>query len=96
MLKRKNVEDQWLGFSQLLLEVCVKFIPRRKWRTINRPQWFSAVVKNAVNKNAKRWKKYKKSKDMKHLDDLKKQSKFGKSLIRNTKSTFEKRLADQN
>ena len=70
VLNGKNVEDQWLCFSQLLCDACAKFIPSRKRRKINRPQWLSGIVKNALNKKTKLWKKYKKSKDKKHLDDL--------------------------
>ena len=80
-----DVENQWHVFCDKIRNASSRFIPQRKRRTNNRPQWLNKDVKKALNKKKKLWNKYVNSKNLNDLNVFKVHRKLCKKEIANAK-----------
>ena len=92
-VKRSSVDRAWRMVKEKVEQLIKKYIPNRRMRNKNRPNWMTGEILKAIRKKKRRWKRDKFRADK---SEYKEQEKKTLNLIRNAKRSFEKKLSRGN
>ena len=94
ILQEKNAEDAW-EFLKTTIEVGIdKYIPKKKRRSRNKPQWMTRNVVKLCRRKRRSYNLYQNSRLPEHLAQFKNIEKECKKVVRSAKRKFEKKIAE--
>ena len=93
-VKRSSVDRAWRMVKEKVEQLIKKYVPNRRMRNKNRPNWMTGEILKAIRKKNRIWKRDKFRADK---SEYKEQEKKTRNLIRNAKRSFEeKKLSRDN
>ena len=69
-LGEMNTEESWNSFKDMVLSTVDGCIPKKKWRSNNKPLWMQRNVMRIIRTKRRLWKHYSTTKNSKKLIDL--------------------------
>ena len=92
MMKGKLVDENWTAMSEKIKKLMVDFIPMKRGRRFDEPQWMDNEVKKSIQKKKDAWKKMKQTDRATDKEHYKKAVKEVKKKIKNKKNAHERRI----
>ena len=88
----KSVNENWIAWKERIKNLMSEYIPMKRRRNFDEPQWMDSEVKKSIRKKKEAWKKMKQSNRATDKEEYKKCVKEVKKKIRNKKNALERRV----